>query len=406
MNTKLKKLTTILSLLVFVYLVSNISGVTGFGFDPGDPPGDTTPPTVSITSPNNGATVVDSFVFEVYASDNVAVLKVYFYIDNVYKGYDSSVPYKKTFSTSGYSNGVHSLRATAVDTSGNVNSHTHSVTFYTSPPPDTTPPSVDIISPDTVYYPPFPEVNGIITVAATASDNVAVSYVQFTLRDGDLYNSWDLGKDYNAPYEFELDTRDFVNGPYQLEAKAVDTSGNYDIDIGYFVIVNCPDLEDYTMTYSYVFYTTYECRDPGGFLYDAWIQIDMTAEITLSYTEGVGYDFTYSSVTYETSWDTLMLSPQKCDPVISNRIDWPFQTSFDPGDDGFGNNGPYTHEKYWEETSSPDWPGDNGPYSRVVLEFIVVGNNKLIEYEATIFFQSISGSILLDEEIREWQWDI
>ncbi len=390
---------------MIVFLVANIGNVVGWGFDPGDPPADTIAPNVAITSPSNGATVSGVFTVYVSASDNVGVYRVYFYIDGVYKGYDSTASYRKSFNAADYSNGGHSIRATAVDAAGNVRSDTHSVTFYTPPPPDTTNPTVEIVSPDVTYNYPWIEVNGDITIKANAGDNVAVDYVQFYIKDSDTSEVVvDLGRFYNAPYETIFDTTILANDIYQLQAKAVDTSGNYRTDFGYFIVVNTPDVIDARLTYSHTFYTTYDCRDPGGFEYEAWIQIDMTAVVEFSYTSGVGYDFTYSEVTYETSWDTLMLSPWKCDPVISNRIDCPYQISFNPGEDGFGSNGPYTHSKDWVETESDEWP-DGGPYSRVVIAFIVVGNSIYIEYETTIFFLSVSGALDITESLTYDSWN-
>ncbi len=406
MNKNLKKITTTLSFLVIVFLVANISNVVSWGFDPGYPQPDTIRPTVSITSPSNGATVSGVFTIRASASDNVGVYRVYFYIDGVYIDYDSTASYTKSANTANYINGLHSIRATAVDAAGNMRSDTHSVTFYTPPPPDTTNPTVDIVSPDVTYYPEWIEVNGDITIKANADDNVAVNYVQFYIKDSDTHEVVaDLGRFYTAPYETIFDTTTLANDIYELQAKAVDTSGNYRNDYGYFIVFNTPDVIDARLTYSHTFYTTYDCRDPGGFEYEAWIQIDMTAVVEFSYASGVGYEFTYSEVTYETSWDELMLSPQKCDPVISNRIDWPFQISFNPGEDGFGCYGPYTHSKDWVETESATWP-DGGPYSRVVLGFIVAGNNIYIEYETTIFFVSPSGTLNITDEISEFPWDI
>ncbi len=73
MNKNLKKITTTLSFLVIVFLVANISNVVSWGFDPGYPQPDTIRPTVSITSPSNGATVSGVFTIRASASDNVGV---------------------------------------------------------------------------------------------------------------------------------------------------------------------------------------------------------------------------------------------------------------------------------------------------------------------------------------------
>src|SRR5439155_14642920 len=45
-------------------------------------PADLTPPTTSITSPANGATVSSTVTIQASASDNIAVTKVEFYVDS------------------------------------------------------------------------------------------------------------------------------------------------------------------------------------------------------------------------------------------------------------------------------------------------------------------------------------
>ena len=80
---------------------------------------DTTPPTVSITSPVNGQTVSGGTSVNVAASDDVAVAQVSFYIDGVLHATDSSAPYTFTFNAKKLSRGTHILTAKAWDAAGN-----------------------------------------------------------------------------------------------------------------------------------------------------------------------------------------------------------------------------------------------------------------------------------------------
>ncbi len=81
---------------------------------------DTTPPTVSITSPSNGATISGTVALSANASDNVGVTGVQFQIDGTnFGGPVSSSPYTTTLSTTGLSNGTHTLSAVASDAAGN-----------------------------------------------------------------------------------------------------------------------------------------------------------------------------------------------------------------------------------------------------------------------------------------------
>jgi chitinase len=82
--------------------------------------GDTTPPTVSISSPANNATVSGTISVSAAASDNVGVVKVEFYLDNVLQATDASSPYIWNWNTATSSYGSHTLIATAYDAAGNV----------------------------------------------------------------------------------------------------------------------------------------------------------------------------------------------------------------------------------------------------------------------------------------------
>ena len=82
--------------------------------------GDTTPPTVSITSPGSGATVAGTIAVNATASDNVAVANVQLEVDGSAVGSaDTSSPYSFSLDTTSLSNGTHSLTAVATDSSGN-----------------------------------------------------------------------------------------------------------------------------------------------------------------------------------------------------------------------------------------------------------------------------------------------
>jgi hypothetical protein len=81
---------------------------------------DTTPPTVSITSPTSGATISGTITVTASASDNVAVASMQLLVDGTDVGTaDTTSPYTFSLNTSGLSNGSHSLTAVATDSSGN-----------------------------------------------------------------------------------------------------------------------------------------------------------------------------------------------------------------------------------------------------------------------------------------------
>jgi chitodextrinase len=81
---------------------------------------DTTPPSVSITSPLANTTVSNTITVTATASDNVAVGDVQFQLDGVNLGADlTTAPYSISWNTATASNGSHNLTAIARDTSHN-----------------------------------------------------------------------------------------------------------------------------------------------------------------------------------------------------------------------------------------------------------------------------------------------
>ena len=81
--------------------------------------------------------------------------------------------------------------------------------------PDTTPPTTSVTSPGSGAT-----VSGVITVAATASDNFGVTRVEFYL-DGVL-----SATDTSAPYQWSWDTRTAADGSHTLFTEAFDAAGN------------------------------------------------------------------------------------------------------------------------------------------------------------------------------------
>ena len=81
---------------------------------------DTTPPTVAITAPANGATVLSAIAVVATASDNVEVAGVQFKVDGAATGAEvTSAPYAYSLNTLLFYNGDHTITAVARDASGN-----------------------------------------------------------------------------------------------------------------------------------------------------------------------------------------------------------------------------------------------------------------------------------------------
>ena len=83
--------------------------------------GDTTPPTVSVSSPASGAsyTTAQTLNIAATANDSVGVAKVEFYDGTTLLGTDTSSPFTFGWALSSGDNGTHSLGAKAFDAAGN-----------------------------------------------------------------------------------------------------------------------------------------------------------------------------------------------------------------------------------------------------------------------------------------------
>ena len=180
---------------------------------PPPPPPDTTAPTLTLSTPANGATVTGLVALAASASDNVGVVGVQFVLDGVALGVETTTaPYQRSWNTAAMSNGGHVLTAVARDAAGNREMASVTVTIAN----DTTAPAVTVTSPADGAT-----VTGTITFAASASDDVAVAGVQFTL-DG-----VNLGAERTvAPYEVSWNSSTASNAAHVLAAVARDAAGN------------------------------------------------------------------------------------------------------------------------------------------------------------------------------------
>jgi hypothetical protein len=82
-------------------------------------PADTTRPTISITSPQNGARVSRWVTISAAASDSSGIASVQFFVDNQAIATDSSAPYSVSWSFRKASAGAHVIKAVATDKAGN-----------------------------------------------------------------------------------------------------------------------------------------------------------------------------------------------------------------------------------------------------------------------------------------------
>ena len=94
---------------------------------------DNTPPSVTITSPVNGATISGAITVTADTTDTNGVSQVEFFVDGTSIGVDSTVPYEQLWDTTTASNVGHTVTARATDVAGNFAEDTVSVTVDNSP---------------------------------------------------------------------------------------------------------------------------------------------------------------------------------------------------------------------------------------------------------------------------------
>src|SRR5207247_952606 len=178
---------------------------------------DTTPPTVSITSPTGGSTVSGTITVSANASDNVGVAGVQFQLDGANLGAeDTDSTCSNSWNTATASNGAHTLTAIARDAAGNRTTSSAVTVTVSNSTADTTPPTASITAPAAGST-----VSATVTVSANASDNVGVAGVQFQL-DGA-----NLGAEMTAaPYSVSWNTTSASNASHSLTAIARDAAGN------------------------------------------------------------------------------------------------------------------------------------------------------------------------------------
>ncbi|HLG15183.1 MAG TPA: Ig-like domain-containing protein, partial [Blastocatellia bacterium] len=185
------------------------------------------PPTVTITTPTNGATFTApaSFTIKATASDSDgSITKVEFFRNGILLGQDTTASY--SFAWSGVAAGSYALTAKATDNSGATTTSTAvNVTVNSA---GNALPTVSITSPAAGATFDAP---ATITINATAADSDgSITKVEF-FKDGLL-----LGEDTAAPYS--LTWSNVPAGTYSLTARATDNLGATTTSTAVSVTVN------------------------------------------------------------------------------------------------------------------------------------------------------------------------
>ena len=176
---------------------------------------DSTPPTVSITSPSHGSTVAGGVNVAVSASDNVGVSSISLAIDGAPFAVDGSSPYSFQWDTSAVANGQHVLTATAIDAAGQTSSFSVSVIVGNVVIADNVAPTVTIVEPAVGST-----ISSSVSVSVSVSDNVGVVKNELYV-DGVLTAS-----STSAPFSLKWNSRKAKAGAHVLLCKAYDAAGN------------------------------------------------------------------------------------------------------------------------------------------------------------------------------------
>lgn len=186
------------------------------------PRGDTTPPTVAITSPTSGSTVSGLVPVSVNASDNVGVTRVELSVNGTTVAVDTSAPFAFSWDSAGTANGTASLVARAFDAAGNqTNSSTVSVNVSNNipaPVTDTTPPTVRIVNPVAG------SVSGAVSITVNASDNSGAAGISLSIYIDGAQRASGTGSTLSTSWNTR--PRNVSAGNHTIRVVARDAAGN------------------------------------------------------------------------------------------------------------------------------------------------------------------------------------
>jgi hypothetical protein len=202
---------------------------------------DTTPPSVIIVLPLNGASVSSTVTLTASSTDNVAVASVAFYNGSISPSNligststASGTLYSVPWDTTGVTNGAVTLVALSTDTSNNTSTATTTVTVANPVAPTSTTPTTISVSVgagnsgfsgfvSVAIQNPTPGalVSGTITISGTTSANSQVASFYFTIDGGRIGNVLTA-----PPYTLSFDTSGLKNGLHEIQAFAVNQFNN------------------------------------------------------------------------------------------------------------------------------------------------------------------------------------
>jgi thermitase len=184
---------------------------------------DSSPPTISISSPADGASLSEPTLLQVSAADNLEVADVSLYLDGALKAADPAQPYSFILDPSRHSSGQHEIRVVAADLAGNQSQAAISVSFVSAG--ERNPPAVEIITPHSGE-----SVRGVVTILANVADDTVLARAE-VLVDGQVVMSTPLAEASTAvAHNWNTADARVSTGTHTLAVRAYDASDNLGSD--------------------------------------------------------------------------------------------------------------------------------------------------------------------------------
>ncbi len=184
---------------------------------------DSTPPVVSVSAPTEGQVLEGQAAISIVASDDSGSPWAEVLVDDVVILSGYALNGTTFWLTTGTSNGTHLLSVRVTDGQGNVTIVNRTIVVNN----DVTAPTVAVDSPVASST-----VHGTVPITATATDDRAVTRVEFTV-DNSLVETRTA-----APWSTQWNSRAVANGTHVLRARAYDAVNHQTLSAGVTIIVD------------------------------------------------------------------------------------------------------------------------------------------------------------------------
>lgn len=189
-------------------------------------------PSLTLVHPDSYRGIVE---VSADAWDNVGVERTEFYLDDVLVFTDYSPPFVFSVDTSVYENGVHTLEVVAKDYSGQSMTETRPIEIINVEDKDA--PKVELTSPTQDE-----ELEGVVQVTATLSDDVGLAYAFFKVEGQSEGFKGLPSNPKTTSVTFDWDTTTIENGEYRIGIEAFDKELEYGVGVVDVKVNNPPVL--------------------------------------------------------------------------------------------------------------------------------------------------------------------